>query len=194
VYNSLRRDTVPTLPKLIVSFCVLFVCKCILYYCHRVSTQMQLTNISISTWKEDSNTTTEPYLLQRRRRKFSPKRKHLRNYTSSQPRYSNLNITLLKAIFPLRPCSPNRATASPFLRFLESHTQPRTTVGGTPLDAWSASRCDLYLTTHNTQTSKPSGGIRTHNLSRRAAADLRLRRAAIGNGCLRHSVSKYQDG
>jgi hypothetical protein len=29
----------------IVLFCVLFVCKCVIYYRHRVSTQLQLTNV-----------------------------------------------------------------------------------------------------------------------------------------------------
>jgi hypothetical protein len=29
-----------------VSFCVLLVCKCVLNYCHRVATQLQLINIS----------------------------------------------------------------------------------------------------------------------------------------------------
>ena len=64
-----------------------------------------------------------------------------------------------------------------FFMFLD-HTQRRTRVGRTPLDEWSARRRDLYLTTHNThnrQTSMPPGGIRTHDLSRRTAADLRLR-------------------
>ena len=78
--------------------------------------------------------------------------------------------------FFLWRCDPTRVMTS-FLRFLD-HTQRRTTVGRTPLDEWSARRRDLYLTTldtHNRQTSTPPGGIRTHDVSRQAAADLCLR-------------------
>jgi len=66
------------------------------------------------------------------------------------------------------------ARASLFPRFLD-HTQRRTTVGRTPLDEWSARRRDLYMTTHNIHDIHAHGGIRTHNLSRRVAVDLRLR-------------------
>ena len=64
-----------------------------------------------------------------------------------------------------------------FTRFLD-HTQRRTTVGRTPLDEWPARRRDLYLTTrniYNRQISMRTGGIRTHDPSRRAAPDLQLR-------------------
>jgi len=55
-YNSQRKGTAHILPKLIVLFdvlfvsivlfYVLFVCKCVLYYCYWVTTQLQLINIS----------------------------------------------------------------------------------------------------------------------------------------------------
>ena len=72
--------------------------------------------------------------------------------------------------------SPQWARASSFTRFLD-HTQRRTTIGRTPPDEWSARRTDFYLTTHNTHNRNihAPGWIRTHNLNRRAAADLRLR-------------------
>jgi hypothetical protein len=62
--------------------------------------------------------------------------------------------------------------ASSFTRFLD-HTQRHTTVYRTPLDEWSTRRRDLYLTTQQTDIHAP-GEIRTHNLSRRAAANLQI--------------------
>jgi hypothetical protein len=53
-----------------------------------------------------------------------------------------------------------------------------TALGRTPLDERSARRTDLYLKRHKTvktQTSIPPAGFRTHNPSKRADADLRLR-------------------
>jgi hypothetical protein len=58
------------------------------------------------------------------------------------------------------------------------HTQTHTTVGRTPLDEGSDRRRDLYLTTqtlYKRQTPMPPGAIRTHDPSKRSAADLRLR-------------------
>jgi hypothetical protein len=51
-YTSPSRGTVRTLPKFLccsqnfLLFYVLFLCKCVLYNCHRLATQLQLTNIS----------------------------------------------------------------------------------------------------------------------------------------------------
>jgi hypothetical protein len=67
------------------------------------------------------------------------------------------------------------AMASTFTRLLD-HTQRRSTVGRTPLDEGSASRRDFYLTAQHSQQTNilALGGIRTHNPSRRAAADIGL--------------------
>jgi hypothetical protein len=57
------------------------------------------------------------------------------------------------------------------------HTQAHSTVGRTPLDEGPARRKDLYLTTQTLQKTNINapGGIRTHNPSKRSAADLRFR-------------------
>jgi hypothetical protein len=74
------------------------------------------------------------------------------------------------------PPPPKRARVS-LLSTLHDHTQTHTTVGRTPLDEGSARRRYLYLTTqtlYKTNIHVP-GGIRTHNPSKRFAADLRPR-------------------
>ena len=69
-----------------------------------------------------------------------------------------------------------RALASSSTRLLD-HIQRRATVGRTRLNEWSVRRRDLYLTTQHSQQTNihDPGGIRTHDRSRRAAEDLRLR-------------------
>jgi hypothetical protein len=87
--------------------------------------------------------------------------------------YGDFNYDILLTDFFSWLSSPARAMASSFTRFLD-HTQRRVTVGRTPLEEWSARRRGLYLTTHTTDIHAPHG-IRTHDRSRRAAVDLRLR-------------------
>ena len=86
--------------------------------------------------------------------------------------------------FFLWHCSPTRAMASSFLRFLD-HTQRRITVGRTPLDEWSARRRDLYLTTHNThnrQTSMAPVGLEPTISAGERPQTYALDRVATGTG------------
>ena len=82
--------------------------------------------------------------------------------------------------------SPQLAMASSFTRFLD-HIQWRTTVGRTPLDAWSARRRDLYLITHNDhnrQTSMHPEGFEPTTLAGERPQTYALDRAANGTGML----------
>jgi hypothetical protein len=56
-YDSQRRGTARTSQFFFIVtfvpfsvFCVLFVCKCVLYYCHWVSTQLQLKKLKKYIW------------------------------------------------------------------------------------------------------------------------------------------------
>jgi hypothetical protein len=78
----------------------------------------------------------------------------------------NVLLLVLFSFFWRNSPPPQWARVSSFTRSLD-HTQRRATVGRTPLDD---------NTKHSQQTNiHATGWIRTYNLSRRAAADLRLR-------------------
>ena len=104
--------------------------------------------------------------------------------------HDQIFVCMLNIPPPLRRCDPTRAMASSFLRFLD-HAQRRITVGRTLLDEWSVRRRDLYLTTLTTNKHPCRGGIRTHDLSRRAAADLRLRPRGHRDQLKIRAVAKY---
>jgi len=88
---------------------------------------------------------------------------------------SRKSVSTYWIFFFLWRCGPTRAMASSFLRFLD-HTQRRITVGRTHLDKWSARRREVYLTTQKTHNRNPCHRRDANpHLSRRAAADLRLR-------------------
>jgi len=89
--------------------------------------------------------------------------------------YTSLFDLFLLPLSPPPPFVALRPNSGHGLLILD-HAQRRIIVGRTSLDEWSARRRDLYLTTHNTQHRHPCpGGIRTHNPSKRAAVDPRLR-------------------
>ena len=130
-----------------------------------------------SIWYEDLSTTNEPYLLQRRSRKVSPKRKHVRNYRSSHPRHNILNIQFLMTFF-----SPYGAEAQIWpwpphsWGFYITHNDTPQSVGL----LWTSDQLVAETSTWQQHTTLKTniharGGIRTYNLSRRAAAHLRLR-------------------
>jgi hypothetical protein len=101
-------------------------------------------------------------------------------------RFNQLSIFIYSCTFSLWHKSPQLARTAPFTRFLD-HTQRHKTIGRTPLDEWSARRRNPYLTTQHTDIHALIW-IRTYNLSRRAATDLRLRPRGHWD---RHSHTTY---
>ena len=63
-----------------------------------------------------------------------------------------------------------------------THTHTHTTLGRTPLDGWSTRRRDLYLTTHNRQTSMPPLGFELPISAGERLQIHALERAATGSG------------
>ena len=105
-------------------------------------------------------------------------RDFIRFGADTRPCTKNSTIDALLFVFGAK--SPSRAEPPHSRGFVI--TQRRTIVSSSPLDEWSALRIDLYLTTHNTTDIHAPGGIRTHNLSMLAAADLSPRPRATGTG------------
>jgi choline dehydrogenase-like flavoprotein len=105
---------------------------------------------------------------------------------SDEPAVSKFQVTptrvnclgdlLVSYLLFLWLCSPAPALASSSTKFLD-HAQRHATVGRTPLNEWSVGSRDLPDNSQHTQQTNihATGGIRTHDRSRRAAVDQRLR-------------------
>jgi hypothetical protein len=95
--------------------------------------------------------------------------------------YLYLTLQIMPCCFFYEAPGPSWIMLSHYQRF--TITLRYTTVGRTPLDEWSAQGTDLYLITqnaYNRQTDRQTdihaaGDIRTHNFSKRATTDSRLR-------------------
>ena len=85
-----------------------------------------------------------------------------------------LCVSHYQQTFFLWRCDPTGVMASSFLRFLRSQTTHQSAGLLWTSDQLDAETSTWQNTQHSQQTSMPPGGIRTHDLSRRAAADLRL--------------------
>jgi hypothetical protein len=72
-------------------------------------------------------------------------------------------------------CSPARAIASSSTRFLDHNDAPRSVGFLWTSDQLFAENSTCQYTTHTTDKHPATGGIRTHDRSRRAVVDLRLR-------------------
>jgi hypothetical protein len=115
---------------------------------------------------------------------------HSHKFPNSYPpgiNYTSFTRLIIPSLFYLLVHSRCRGFVISFDR-----TQTHTTVGRTPLDEGSARRRDLYLTTQTLYKTNihAGGGIRTHNPSKRSAAD--PHRRPHGHWDRLYIISQYQ--